>query len=826
MTTNSQNNTLLGFSKGSIAVTDATGKILQQAAPAAGYVLTGSTTSSTGLTSVALPSPTGSTIPNYYSAGVTKWVNSRQANVPNYYVADSTGTVYIGNSAATSLDCSKVNVDGGMAVSSALPGTITINQYMVSGTGTTFLSSFQVGDTIYLPSFGQSRKVVQINSNTELLVDSGDNFSFADWYVGSAAPTISTAQSKFGGSSLFFNGAQNADMYFYYSSNINHQYEFTIEGFYYFNQLPTSGQGAFGVFNGVSGYRHATYLTTAGKLQLYLSSNSTSNDIASAVLGSTTVTTGAWHHIALTYYFGVYTLWLDGKAEITITNTTPLYSDFLNQLRIGASDNTASNFLIGYIDETRVSSTARYTSTFTPPTAAFTQDAYTLALNHWDGTNGATDLNLSEVIRPTPVRWDINYYNSPSLTTAQSKFGGYSMLNSATSGVAVNTGITQGIVPAQHCTEFWLYSTAATTAATLLDSLYGGYYYNLNLTSAGKITFSISTNGTSANVASGTSTATLAASTWTHIALSFDGSTYRLFINGALQASAATTTQPIAFFARCLILGCAVGKSSGAAGYFDEFRFSNTARYTTAFTPATAAFTVDSNTVVLNHFDGPSNGALYIQDGEAVGATIYCRGGLARNTHYYPYAISNGTTSQLRLSPRCISYGDTFSDLPSGYSYVRQLKLALTSNGGCNLTYFSVSGTQVTFPYNDDQGTPIGFAGQFAIGSGLTATAFATLSTINQIPKISQEALICCYIWNNTTTDSAVKVRYTGSVSPNGTTVCQATNQYINGSVTKTTAHVNDAYVSLNSGQQFDYRVTTSGCQCGFLIKGYKITEV
>lgn len=824
MTSNSSNNQLLGFTLGQIPVSDANGKILAQSAPAPGYVLTGSTSSTTGLASVALPAG-ASVLPSQYSTSVAKWSNSRQVALPSFCVADSTNSLYIQNQSATVLDINQVNVNGGMNVSSSLTGTITINQFMVSGIGTSFTTQLQVGDVIYLPNFGISRKVVQINSNTELLTDSGDTFSFAEWYVGTATAAISTSQSKFGGSSLLFSGAQTADMYFYYPTNSIHQSEFTIETNFYCTALPTSASTSAAIFNALTAGRYSLYLNSAGKLVLYISSTASANDISGGLTNISTIAVNSWVHVALTYYFGVYTLWVNGKAEITIASNSLIVSDFLNQFRLGCADGTAGSYFTGYIDETRISSCARYLAAFTPPTSAFSADASTLMLNHWDGVNNAIDLNLSEVMRPSTVRWDINYYGSPSLVTAQSKFGGYSMSNSATSGVAVNTGITQGVPPAQSCTEFWFYSTAATTAATLIDSLYSGYTYNINLTSAGKITYSIGNNGTSANIASGTSTTVISGSTWYHIALSFDGSNYRLFINGVLQASSAATTQS-AFFARSLILGCANGRTSGASGYFDEFRFSNTARYTANFTPSTTAFTSDSNTIVLNHFDGPGNGAIYIQDGEVMGAMSFARGGLARNTHYYPYALSNGTSSQIRLFTRCLSYGDTLLDLPSGYTYFRQMKFSLLVNSRDNLMPFTLSGNLVSYSNIDDTGVPIGFAGDNAIGSALTATAFSALSCINLIPKISQEGYMQCYIWNNSTTDSGVRVRSTGSSLANGQSVAQQSNQYINGSVTKTTAMQNDCYVPLSSAQQFDYKVTTSGAQCGFLVKGYKITEV
>ena len=45
------------------------------------------------------------------------------------------------------------------------------------------------------------------------------------------------------------------------------------------------------------------------------------------------------------------------------------------------------------------------------------------------------------------------------------------------------------------------------------------------------------------------------------------------------------------------------GWTSNPSGYIDELRVSNTARYTSSFTPTGSAFSTDANTKLLLHFD-------------------------------------------------------------------------------------------------------------------------------------------------------------------------------------------------------------------------------
>lgn len=104
---------------------------------------------------------------------------------------------------------------------------------------------------------------------------------------------------------------------------------------------------------------------------------------------------GAWHHIAATRYGNVFTLWYDGTAAATYTNSYTLGS-INGDVVIGKPGSGWSGGLSGFVDELRVSNTARYTSSFTPTTGAFTTDANTRLLMHMEDT-GLLDSSESVV---------------------------------------------------------------------------------------------------------------------------------------------------------------------------------------------------------------------------------------------------------------------------------------------------------------------------------------------------------------------------------------------------------------------------------------------
>lgn len=107
--------------------------------------------------------------------------------------------------------------------------------------------------------------------------------------------------------------------------------------------------------------------------------------------GSITITPNTWNHFAVVYdaTAGTYTAYINGQSDYSRAS---LAGNLVatNQQTIGGA---GTGYFNGYLSEFRVSNIARYTTTFTPPTAPFTTGIYyapdpnTLALYHFNDNN-------------------------------------------------------------------------------------------------------------------------------------------------------------------------------------------------------------------------------------------------------------------------------------------------------------------------------------------------------------------------------------------------------------------------------------------------------
>lgn len=179
---------------------------------------------------------------------------------------------------------------------------------------------------------------------------------------------ISTAQSKFGGSSMYFDGTGD---YVSVPVTPNLQFgssSFTIEAWIY----PTN-MGSYPMISAqYAGSAHAYFFSIGAsntKLTIYLYHDGGS----SYFITTNDVTLNTWNHVALVRNGNTVTMYINGISGGNITYTESL-RNITTPITVGA-DATGQYPFFGYIDDFRITKGyARYTANFTPPqTALLTQ---------------------------------------------------------------------------------------------------------------------------------------------------------------------------------------------------------------------------------------------------------------------------------------------------------------------------------------------------------------------------------------------------------------------------------------------------------------------
>ena len=167
----------------------------------------------------------------------------------------------------------------------------------------------------------------------------------------------------------------------------------------------------------------------------------------------------------------------------------------------------------------------------------------------------------------------------------------------------------------------------------------------------------------------------IASGVYYHVAIVYNGSRYVVYVDG-VEAVVMNT-------GRALNVGCFDSFRFGSdgtnvfSGNIDAVRLSKVARYTSAFSPITSAFTYDSNTMFLNNFDTITSVTESDATTNATNAQLkYVLDGIVYpNTVYYCYGIANDTSSGYIFTS-----GNLRPGLPSGFTLYRQIPFYVTSN--------------------------------------------------------------------------------------------------------------------------------------------------
>ena len=182
---------------------------------------------------------------------------------------------------------------------------------------------------------------------------------------------ISTAQSKFGSSSLYLDGSGDYVEINSVASKLSAASAFTIEGWF---KLPDSSDvGILWAINSSSGGNVQWGIVSADSTINFNTGGSSSNISISPV----NIRDGNWHHVAVTFDGTDYDLYVDGnRYHQNFTQSTALSSN--DKIQIGMEYDTSSktDYLKLYCNDFRISAFRRYTdSTYTVPTAVFSTSA-------------------------------------------------------------------------------------------------------------------------------------------------------------------------------------------------------------------------------------------------------------------------------------------------------------------------------------------------------------------------------------------------------------------------------------------------------------------
>lgn len=214
----------------------------------------------------------------------------------------------------------------------------------------------------------------------------------------------------------------------------------------------------------------------------------------------------------------------------------------------------------------------------------------------FDGTDGAT--TATEVKSHA-----LTFVGNAQIDTAQSKFGGASLLLDGTGDrVTAADSVDWRLAAANsdpYTIEAWVRFNTIGTNRKLITQDGGagslGWELRTDATTSSELNFFTSSNLTSITATTSTSGAGLTTGTWYHIAVDHDSSgKVRIFVDGVMKGSATPADSVIGNTTAVLAIGdFSLGTGPAHNGWIEEVRITKGAsRYSsdTSFTPPTAAF--------------------------------------------------------------------------------------------------------------------------------------------------------------------------------------------------------------------------------------------
>jgi hypothetical protein len=457
-------------------------------------------------------------------------------------------------SATLSTSYTQSNAYVGRGNSSNLPGYIS-NLQVLNGT-CLYASNFTpptapataVTNTVLLTC--QSNRFIDNSSNAFALTANGSPSVQRFSPFNPTAPystSVIGGSGYFDGSSAYLTTPTNSALAFGTGDFTFNVWLYPLSWAGSYQPIVTGGPSAFQLYNTGSGI------------------NLSCANVQSIFTSSSLPQTNAWTYLTVSRVSGTTKMFFNG-VQVASASDGNNYST--TPLTIGGQSGYCFN---GYFTDFQFVKGSGVTSVTIPtlPATAITNTQLLLSYTNAGIPDLAMQNNLQTV-------------GNAQVSTAQYKYGSSSLSFTSSGDYLVSTR--SQVIPAGPFTiEAWAYTTSSSQTQAIFAQGTGTgdsarAFLGIESNSGAYWTCQIGGTQAISNIA-------VVQNTWTHVAMTWDGSTMRLWVNGNLAASASSSTSASNTTLQ-------VGKNWGSyqwIGYIDDARVSSFLRYVQPFTPPTAA---------------------------------------------------------------------------------------------------------------------------------------------------------------------------------------------------------------------------------------------
>lgn len=482
-----------------------------------------------------------------------------------------------------------------------------------------YMSNMRIvqGSVLYTSAFTPSTSALTAVSGTSLLTC--DGAAITDSSSTNAAVTAGgdarvAGVSPFnnaGGWSGYFDGTGD---YLSIPSNAAFAFgtgDFTVE-MWFNTSNATTRQDPLSAYTSTTGFGFALSYDNAGDVLFY------SGDTLLINTSGSQWSANVWNHLAVSRSGTTLRMFLNGSQIASVTNSTNF--TVASSLYLGIAGNVSLPY-IGYLSNVRiVKGTALYTTAFTPSTSTLTAVSGTSLLTLQDS---AFKDNSSNAFALTPAgdvsMRGVGPFAEPNVWSGF--FDGTGDKLTIADNAAFQLGTSNFTI------EFWVNFSSFVDGKAVLTKGWGTVsapflFYTDGVNN--RFRFYASSNGSSWDIANAVSIITSPVlNTWYHCAVVRNGSTFKIYLNGAEVTTFTSSAALNAASGQPVTIGSSVGDAA-FNGYVSNVRIvKGTALYTSAFTPSTSPLTAVAGTSLLtlqdNSFrDNSSNNFAITRSGDVI----------------------------------------------------------------------------------------------------------------------------------------------------------------------------------------------------------------